>query len=146
MHMDVGSRGVRCGARSVGGFAAFDRPALSRGALLAGASLILALTLGAPSQALAACGGTTVPTGAHAPSSGAGGTHTGATAPHVSGSSGSSCWTTASANPTPLAGVHGPSEAARHVSLAGVHTWTHSTVNSQHSQVHSTTSGSQIKP
>ena len=33
-------------------------------------SLILALTLGAPSQALAACGGTTVPTGAHAPSTG----------------------------------------------------------------------------
>ena len=127
------------------GFAAFDPLALSRGALLAGASLILAFTLGAPSQALAACGGTTVPTGAHAPSTGAGGTHAGATAPHVSSSSGTSCSATASANPTPLAGVHEPGEAPRHVSLAGVHTWTHSTVNSQHSQVHKTTTGSPIK-
>jgi hypothetical protein len=127
------------------GFAAFDPLALSRGALLAGASLILAFTLGAPSQALAACGGTTVPTGAHAPSTGAGGTHAGATAPHVSSSSGTSCSATASANPTPLAGVHEPGEAPKHASLGGVHTWTHSTVNSQHSQVHKTTTGSPIK-
>jgi hypothetical protein len=127
------------------GFAAFDPLALSRGALLAGASLILAFTLGAPSQALAACGGTTVPTGAHAPSTGAGGTHAGATAPHVSSSSGTSCSATASANSTPLAGVHEPGEAPKHASLGGVHTWTHSTVNSQHSQVHKTTTGSPIK-
>jgi hypothetical protein len=128
MHIDV-----------KGGFAAFDRLAISRGALLAGGSLILALTLGAPSQALAACGGTAVPTGAHAPSSGAGGTHVGATTPHVSSSSGSSCSATATANPTPLAGVHEPGEAPRHASLGGVHTWSHGTLNSQHSQVHATT-------
>jgi hypothetical protein len=127
------------------GFAAFDRLAISRGALLAGGSLILALTLGAPSQALAACGGTTVPTGAHAPSTGNGGTHTGATTPHASSSSGTSCSATASANPTPLAGVHEPGEASKHASLSGVHTWTHSTVNSQHSQVHRTTNGSPTK-
>ncbi len=127
------------------GFAAFDRLAISRGALLAGASLILVLTLGAPSQALAACGGTAVPTGAHAASTGAGGTHAGATAPHVSSSSGTSCSATASANPTPLAGVHEPGEAPKHASQGGVHTWTHSTVKSQHSQVHKTTTGSPIK-
>jgi hypothetical protein len=126
-------------------FAAFDRLAISRGALLAGGSLILALTLGAPAQALAACGGTTVPTGAHAPSTGNAGTHTGATTPHVSSSSGTSCSTTASANPTPLAGVHEPGEAPKHASLGGVHTRTHNTVNSQHSQVRRTTSGSPIK-
>jgi hypothetical protein len=127
------------------GFAAFERPAISRGALLAGGSLILALTLGAPSQALAACGGTTVPTGAHAPSAGTGGSHSGATTPHGSSSSGTSCSATASANPTPIAGVHEPGEASRHVSLAGVHTWSHGTVNSQHPQVHKTTTGSPIK-
>jgi hypothetical protein len=127
------------------GFAAFDRVAMSRGALLAGGSLILALTLGAPSQALAACGGTTVPTGAHAPSAGTGGSHSGATTPHGSSSSGTSCSATASANPTPLAGVHEPGEAPKHASLGGVHTWTHSTINSQHSQVHKTTTGSPIK-
>jgi hypothetical protein len=127
-----------------GGFAAFGRLAISRGALLAGGSLILALTLGAPSQALAACGGTTVPTGAHAPSTG-GGTHVGATTPHGSSSSGTSCSATASANPTPLAGVHEPGEAPKHVSLTGVHTLTHGTINSEHSQVHKTTTGSPIK-
>jgi hypothetical protein len=127
------------------GFAAFDRLALSRGALLAGGSLILALTLGAPSQALAACGGATVTTGAHAASTGTGGTHAGATTPHGSSSSGSSCSATASANPTPLAGVHEPGEAPKHASLGGVHTLTHSTINSQHSQAHRTTSGTPIK-
>jgi hypothetical protein len=125
-------------------FAAFDRLAISRGALLAGGSLILALTLGAPSQALAACGGTTAPTGTHAPS-GNGGTHTGATTPHGS-SSGTSCSSTATTNPTPLAGVHEPGEAPKHASLSGVHTWTHSTTNTgEHSQVHKTTTGSAIK-
>lgn len=127
MHTDVGPGGHASGARSVGKI--FDRLASPRGALLAGASLILALTLGAPGQALAACG-TTMPTGAHAPSSGGAGVHSGATTPHVSGpSGGSSCPTTVSAKPTPLAGVHEPGEAPRHVSLAGVHTWAHNTSN-----------------
>jgi hypothetical protein len=120
----------------------FDRLATPRGALLAGASLIFALTLGAPNLALAACGGTSVPTGAHAPSGG-GGTHVGATTPHVS-SGGSSCSAKASANPTPLAGVHEPGEAPKHVSLTGVHTLTHNTINTN-SQVHKVTPGSTIK-
>jgi hypothetical protein len=128
------------------GFAASDRLAISRGALLAGGPLILALMLGAPSPALAACGGTTVSTGAHAPSSGGGGVHTGATAPHGSSSSGTSCSAAASANPTRLAGVHEPGEAPRHVSSTGVHAWTHSATNSQHAQVRPAASASQIKP
>jgi len=131
MQIDVGPGGSASGARSVGRI--FNRLANSRGALLAGASLILALTLGAPGQALAACG-TTIPTGAHAPSSGGGGVHSGATTPHVSGpSGGSSCPTTVSAKPTPLAGVHEPGDAPRHVSLASVHTWAHNTSNTSNS-------------
>jgi hypothetical protein len=143
MHIDVGPEGVR----SVGGFITFDRLARSRGALLAGASLVLTLTLGTPGQAVAACGGTSVPTGAHAPSAGGGGLHSGPTTPHGSSSSGgTSCPTTASANPAPLAGVHAPGEAPRHVSLGGVHTWTRSTINSGHSQVHSTINRTLPKP
>jgi hypothetical protein len=105
--------------------------------LLAGASVLAAFALGAPGQALAACG-TTMPTGAHAPSAGGGGVHSGATTPHVSGpSGGSSCPTIVSAKPTPLAGVHEPGEAPRHVSLVGVHPPTHNTssTNKAHSQV-----------
>jgi hypothetical protein len=128
MHIDVG--GSASGARSVG---RIYRLASSRGALLVGASLLAALALGAPSQALAACG-TTMPTGAHAPSAGGGGVHSGATTPHVSGpSGGSSCPTAVSAKPTPLAGVHEPGEAPGHVSLAGVHTLAHSTSNTNNS-------------
>ncbi len=129
MHIDVG--GSASGARSVG---RIYRLANSRGALLAGASLIAAFALGTPGQALAACG-TTIPTGAHAPSTGDAGVHSGATTPHVSAPSGggSSCPTTVSAKPTPLAGVHEPGEAPRHVSLAGVHTWAHNTSNTNNS-------------
>jgi hypothetical protein len=129
MHIYVVPGEACSSARSVCGFVSFGRFASSHGALLAGATLILALAFGAPGQALAACG-TTMPTGAHAPSSGAGGTHSGATAPHVSGpSGGSSCPTKVSAKPTPLAGVHEPGEAPRRASLAGVHTWAHNTSN-----------------
>ena len=150
MHIYVDPGEARSRARSVGGFVTFGRFASSHGALLAGASLIFALTLGAAGQALAACGGTTVPTGAHAPSSGSGGVHAGATAPHASGSSGggTSCSTTAIANPARLAGVHLPGEAPRHVSLAGVHpsTATHGTTNNVHSQIHPTTNRTVPKP
>ena len=136
MHIDVG--GSASGALSVGRI--FDRLANSRGALLAGASLLAAFALGAPGRALAACGTTIPTTGAHAPSTGAAGVHTGATTPHVSApSGGTSCPTTVSAKPTPLAGVHEPGEAPGHVSLAGVHTLTHSTSNtnaSGHLQPH----------
>ncbi len=133
MHIDVG--GNASGARSVG---RIYRLANSRGALLAGASLLAAFALGASDQALAACN-TTIPTGAHAPSSGGGGVHSGATTPHVSGpSGGSSCPTSVSAKPTPLAGVHEPGEVPGHVSLAGVHTLAHNTsnTNSGHLQPH----------
>jgi hypothetical protein len=145
MHID-GPRGTASGARSVGRI--FDRLANSRGALLAGASLLAALALGAPGQAIAACG-TTIPTGAHAPTSGGGGVHSGATTPHVSGpSGGSSCPTTVSAKPTPLAGVHSPDEAPRHASLAGVHTSAHnaSNTNSGHLQPPHASSVTQPKP
>jgi hypothetical protein len=139
MHID-GRGGTASGARSVG---TIYRLANSPGALLAGASLLAAFALGAPGQVLAACG-TTIPTGAHAPSSGSAGVHSGATTPHVSGSSGGgSCPTSVSAKPTPLAGVHEPGEAPGHVSLAGVHTLTHSTSNtnaSGHLQPHPATS------
>ena len=128
MHIDVG-------------IAAFDRLAISRGALLGGASLVLALTLGVPSYALAGCA--TASTGTHAPST-ATGTHTGATTSHGSGSSGISCSVTKSATTTSLAGVHEPGEAPKHASLGGVHTWTHSTINNN-SQVHKTTTGTTIK-
>jgi hypothetical protein len=98
-----------------------------------GASLLATLALGAPAQALAACG-TTMPAGAHAPSTGGGGMHSGASTPHASGPpGGSSCPTTVSAKPTPLAGVHEPGEAPRHVSLAGVHPLTHNTSNTNNS-------------
>jgi len=144
MHIDVG--GSASGARSVGRIC---RLANSRGAFLAGVSLLAALALVAPGQALAACG-TTIPTGAHAPSSGSAGVHSGATTPHVSGSSGgSSCPTTVSAKPTPLAGVHEPGEAPRHASLAGVHTWAHNTSNtnnSGHMQPHPTPNVTLPKP
>lgn len=50
-----------------------------RGALLAGAAFLAALALAAPSEAFAACGGTTASTGTHAPASGTGGTHSGST-------------------------------------------------------------------
>ena len=133
MHIDVGPGGTATGARSVGRIC---RLANSRGALLAGASLLAAFALAAPSEALAACG-TTIPTGAHAPSTGSAGVHSGATTPHVSGpSGGSSCSTSVSAKPTPLAGVHEPGEAPGHVSLAGVHTWTHSTSNTNNGHLH----------
>ena len=144
MHIDVG--GSASGARSVG---RIYRLANSRGALLAGASLLAALALGAPSQALAACG-TTMRTGAHAPSSGSAGVHSGATTPHVSGpSGGSSCPTSVSAKPTPLAGVHEPGEAPGHVSLAGVHTLAHSTSNTNangHLQPHPASNVALPKP
>lgn len=146
MHIDVGPGGAASGARSVGRI--FNRLATSRAALLAGAPLLAAFALGTPGQALAACG-TTIPTGAHAPSSGGGGVHSGATTPHVSGpSGGSSCPTTVSAKPTPLAGVHEPGEAPRHASLAGVHTWAHNTsnTNSGHLQPHPTSNVTQPKP
>jgi len=146
MHIKVGPGGTATGARSVGRIC---RLANSRGAFLAGASLLAALALVAPGQALAACG-TTIPTGAHAPSSGSAGVHSGATTPHVSGSSGgSSCPTTVSAKPTPLAGVHEPGEAPRHASLAGVHTWAHNTSNtnnSGHMQPHPTPNVTLAKP
>ena len=122
MHID-GPGETASGARSVG-----RRLARSRGALLM-ASLVAAFALCAPGQALADCGTTIPTTGVHAPSTG-GGVHTGATTPHVSGpSGGSSCPASVGAKPTPLAGVHEPGEAPGHVSLAGVHTWTHSTTN-----------------
>jgi len=146
MHIKVGPGGTATGARSVGRIC---RLANSRGAFLAGVSLLAALALVAPGQALAACG-TTIPTGAHAPSSGSAGVHSGATTPHVSGSSGgSSCPTTVSAKPTPLAGVHEPGEAPRHASLAGVHTWAHNTSNtnnSGHMQPHPTPNVTLPKP
>jgi hypothetical protein len=135
MHID-GRGGTASGAHSVD---TIYRLANSRGALLAGASLIAAFVVGGPGQALAACGTTIPTTGAHAPSAGGGGVHSGATTPHVSGpSGGSSCPTTVSAKPTPLAGVHEPGEAPGHVSLAGVHPPTHNTSsrnNNGHSQV-----------
>ena len=130
MHID-GRGGTASGAHSVD---TIYRLANSRGALLAGASLLAAFAIGASSQALAACGTTTPTTGAHAPSTGSAGVHSGATTPHVSApSGGSSCPTTVSAKPTPLAGVHEPGEAPRHVSLAGVHTSAHSTTNTNNS-------------
>src|SRR5271166_633274 len=58
MHSDVGPGGSASGARSVGRI--FNRLANSRGALVAGASLLAAFALSSPSQALAACG-TTIP-------------------------------------------------------------------------------------
>ena len=135
--MRIDARGrTSSGARSVG---TICRLANSRGALLAGASLLAAFALGA-GQALAACGTTIPTTGAHAPSTGSAGVHSGATTPRASGpSAGSSCPTTVSAKPTPLAGVHEPGEAPRHVSLAGVHTLTRRTSNtnaSGHLQPH----------
>jgi hypothetical protein len=146
MHIDVSSRAVHFGARSVGGLVTFGGLASSRCAFLAGASVILALALGAPAQAIAACG-TTMPTGAHGPSSGAGSAHAGATTPHVSSSSGgASCSTTASGNPTPFAGVHEPGEAPKHVRLAVVHPSTLSMSNSSHSPVHPTTNRTLPKP
>jgi hypothetical protein len=138
--------GTTSGPRSIG---RTSRLANSRGALLASASLIVALALGAPGQALAACGTRIPTTGAHAPSSGGGGVHTGATAPHVSGSSGGSfCPTTVSAKPSPLAGVHEPGEAPRHVSLAGVHASRHSTSNTDngHLQPHPASNVTLPKP
>jgi hypothetical protein len=130
MHIDFRLGGSRCGAR---------------GALLAGASLLAAFALGAPGHALAACGTTIPTTGAHAPSTGSAGVHSGATTPHVSGpSSGRSCPTTVSAKPTPLAGVHEPTEAPRHASLAGVHTLAHNTSNPSnagHLQTHPASNG-----
>jgi hypothetical protein len=126
MHIDVGPGETASGARSVG---RIYRRANSRSAFLAGASLLAAFVLSAPGQAFAACG-TTIPTGAHAPSTGAAGVHTGASTPHVSGpSGGSSCPTAVSAKPTPLAGVHEPGEATGHVSLARVHPLAHNTSN-----------------
>jgi hypothetical protein len=146
MHIDVSPRALHFGVRSVGRFVTIGGLASSRRALLAGASLILALALGAPDQAIAACG-TTMPTGAHAPSSGAGGVHAGATTPHVSSSSGgTSCSTTTSGNPTPLAGVHEPGEAPRHVRLAVVHPPTLNTSISSHSPVRPTTNRTLPKP
>jgi hypothetical protein len=142
MHIDVSPPAHDFGARSVG----FGGPQRSRYGLLAGASLILALALGAPGQARAACG-TTMPTGAHAPSSSAGGVHSGATAPHGSSSSGgTSCPTTASDSPTPLAGVHEPGEAPGHVRLAVVHPSTLNTSNSGHSLVRPAANGTVLKP
>jgi hypothetical protein len=127
MHIDLGPGETACGPRSVGGIV--SGVANSRGALLMGASLLAAFALSAPDQALATCG-TTIPTGAHAPSASGGSVHAGATTPHVSGpSGGSSCPTAVSAKPTPLAGVHEPGEAPRHASLARVHTLAHGTSN-----------------
>jgi hypothetical protein len=126
MHIDRRG-GTASGARSV---RRICRLANSRVALVAGASLIAAFAFGAPGLALAACGTGIPTTGAHAPSAGSGGVHSGTTAPHVSApSGGSSCPTTVIAKPTPLAGVHEPGEAPRHMSLAGVHTLHHSTSN-----------------
>ena len=144
MHADVGPGETASGARSVG---SIYRLANSRSAFLAGASLLAAFALGAPGQAFAACG-TTIPTGAHAPSTGGGGVHTGATTPHVSGpSSGSSCPTTVSAKPTPLAGVHEPGEAPGHVRLAGVHTLPHNASNTNNSgHLHPPKTGSPYQP
>jgi hypothetical protein len=91
-----------------------------------------------------------MPTSAHVPSTGGGGVHSGATAPHVSGpSGGSSCPTAVSPKPTPLAGVHEPGEAPGHVSLAGVHLLAHNTSNtnaSGHLQPPKTGSPYQPKP
>jgi hypothetical protein len=90
MAFDIGrgeAASIRAAGRSV---TVFDAIVRSRMPLLA-AALIAALTLGAPSQALAACG--TLATGGgggtHAPSTSGGSVHSGATAPHGSTGTGS---------------------------------------------------------
>jgi hypothetical protein len=95
-------------------------------AILAGVPLIAALALCAPDRALAACG--TIATGgvAHAPPSGGGSVHSGATAPHVSsGGGGSSCAAGAGGKGIQTGTITGGKLAA----LEGVHTWTHNTGN-----------------
>jgi hypothetical protein len=104
-----------------------DRPAKSKIALLASASLFVAFSLVSAVPALAGCGAT-VHTGTNAASAGTGGVHTGSSAPHVSG--GSSCPTNGTAA-SASNGVHlanGPS----HFSASGGHAWTHSASNNSH--------------
>ncbi len=111
--------------------------------LLASASLIAVLTLGAPGQALAACGGTHLSAGGggggvHNPSSG-GGVHTGVSAPHASGGSGG-CPNVVMGN-----GIHAPTPSIGHVDLAGVHPLTHNSGNGAHTHYASALAGTHVR-
>jgi hypothetical protein len=113
--------------------------------LLAGASLIVVLTLGAPGQALAACGATHLSTGGgeggvHT-ASGAGGVHTGLSAPHASSGS-SGCPNVVSGN-----GIHAPTATSSigHVDLAGVHTSTRNSGSGTHTHFASALTGAHVR-
>jgi hypothetical protein len=130
---------ARIGGRSG---AIFNTIARSRTSLLACASLIAVLTLGAQGQALAACGTITTGGGAHAAPSGGGSVHSGASAPHVSTGSGGGggCASGNGGTGTKVGTVTGGK-----IALAGVHTGNGTTRNTGNGTTRNTGSGTHAR-
>jgi hypothetical protein len=147
MQIDLDCGRTATGAQNVARFVAiFGHMANSRGVLLAGASLIAALALGAPGPAFAACPGTTTGSSSAKPPSTATGVKTGTTS-SGSGSSGvSSCGVSTNTKTVTtglsggsLAGVHGVTN-----SLAGVNRSTKTTTKTANNVTHNTSGGAHL--